>query len=534
MKFFIILSILIVNVNPVFAGEPGVVRLDSTFVARFVGQHREFRPIEKKLQDYYRKRDWNVVWFAGNQPIDQASLFLNVLENLDNYGLSFREHHLSDTLSFIAQSFGGKTVPKPLVKFVDVSLSALYFKYYPDFWTGVLDPKAEDEIEWNILQPDVSYAQLLDSLLSGDIRRNPFIDYRKFHQGFFELQKVLVRYKEIKNSGGWGTIETEYLTRGDSGIFVQQLIRRLKTTGDLREEHIPDKYNHDVEQAVRRFQQRHGLTEDGITGEKTLSAMNASVDIRIDQILLNMERWRWVPPLTEKKYVSVNIPEFKLYLYDDGDVQMTMPVIVGKSGAETVVFKDRIKYIVVNPYWNIPKSIAVEEMLPKAQRDSNYFRDRKIEIGIDGDYDVVAEDTINWQNYSAESFPFTLRQTPGRHNQLGTIKFIFPNRYAIYLHDTPARRLFDKRKRSLSHGCVRVEQPYELADMLLTQNKNYTGRKLQKMVGDEEKMDTWITLSDPVPVYILYFTVWAEGGVANFREDIYGHDDALRTKLTGI
>lgn len=265
-------------------------------------------------------------------------------------------------------------------------------------------PHADKEIEWHISPARFSYTDALDSILNDFERENPFLDHRKFHEGFFALKTLLKEYRRIKYTGAWQSLAAQTLQKGDTGKLVADLVQRLQILGDFRMPVADSVFSTDVLNAVNAFQIRHGLEPDGIVGPKTIAQLNVPVEERIRQILVNMERWRWVEPLTTDRYVLVNIPAFELYGYNKGKVELRMPIIVGKEASRTVIFNDEIKYIVVNPYWNIPRSIAANEMLPKLKHDANFLRDRKIEVGLNGDYNKmdVDADTIQWDTITKE------------------------------------------------------------------------------------------------------------------------------------
>ena len=513
------------------------ILLDSARIAGFCTSNNISSDACRRTLQFYREREFALSWFLNGELVPHASLLVNTIESQKNDALDFPDSVTTSLTDSLAVFDGDVSIQEATetAKWIDVALTVYFFDFFPKLWNGKVDPRAEREIRWHISGPDIKYSDALDSILSDLERENPFVDYRRLHDGFFALQQLLSKYRKTKSSGGWTAVKEDYLRRGDSGKGVYALATRLHESGDLEPENIDSTFTRTLERAVKTFQMRHGLRPDGIVGPRTIAELNVSVDERIRQIIVNMERWRWIEPITSEKYVLVNIPEFQLYGYENSKAKMEMPVIIGKEASETVVFNDKIKYIVVNPYWNIPKSIASEEMLPKVQEDENYLRDRQIEVGINGEYDRIDADTIQWQEITADNFPFTLRQKPGEMNQLGTIKFIFPNKYAIYLHDTPNRNLFDRHDRRLSHGCVRVAQPFKLADFLLNNADGISGKKIERMVRKGEEDNVWIPLSKPVPVYLVYFTTWVDKtGTAHFREDIYGHDsDVMKMLFSG-
>jgi murein L,D-transpeptidase YcbB/YkuD len=282
--------------------------------------------------------------------------------------------------------------------------------------------------------------------------------------------------------------------------------------------------------AVRDFQARHGMKPDGALGPNTLKAMNVSIDDRIDQIIINMERWRWVPKPKkfEEKHIFVNIPEYKLYARENGKTVLDMRVIVGKTMNSTPVFSDKLEYIVFSPYWNVPVSIVVNEFKPKLMNDPGWLERMDMELvkGYGKNAVPVSPYSVDWASIDEKNFKYLIRQRPGPENPLGDIKFIFPNEHEVYLHHTASESLFDQTQRGFSHGCVRVEKPVELAKFLLSDQPQWDeSRILEAMHAGTEKYQN---LKAKVPVYIVYFTSWVdEQGGVHFRDDIYGHDKIL-------
>jgi murein L,D-transpeptidase YcbB/YkuD len=264
--------------------------------------------------------------------------------------------------------------------------------------------------------------------------------------------------------------------------------------------------------AVSRFQRRHGLEVTGKVDEETLAELNVPVEDRIRQLQVNMERWRWMPASLGDRYIMVNVPEFRLDVIEGGKTAMTMRVIVGKDQSRTPAFSDKMSYIEVNPYWNIPESIANEEILPKLDSDPGYLAREGIE------------------RVDPSQVGSGLRQPPGPTNPLGQLKFMFPNDFNIYLHDTPAGHLFAKEERLFSHGCIRIEKPFELAVYLLRDDPKWSPEALQAAIDSGENKS--ISLSRPLPVHILYWTAWVDGdGTVELRRDVYGHDVRLEEAL---
>jgi murein L,D-transpeptidase YcbB/YkuD len=267
-------------------------------------------------------------------------------------------------------------------------------------------------------------------------------------------------------------------------------------------------------------------------GSNTLSVLNISVEDRIEQIKLNMERWRWLPQDLGERYIMVNTANFELDIIENGQSVTSSRAIVGKKDRPTPALSQKITYMELNPYWNIPYKIAIDDILPNIKEDPNYLKAKNIRIFENWEDSAreINPESIDWDTVTKEHFAYKLRQDPANSNALGRVKFIFPNEFSIYLHDTPARELFNKTKRTFSSGCIRIEKPMELAAYLLTDNSKWTYEKLTAAVSS--KKTRTILLSDPMNIHILYWTAWVDkDGTVNFREDIYGRDRQLNIAL---
>ena len=286
-----------------------------------------------------------------------------------------------------------------------------------------------------------------------------------------------------------------------------------------------------LESAVRDFQERHGLEADGIVGRKTLAALNVPVSERIQQILLNMERWRWMPGELGERYLLVNMAGFELLAVENEETVMDMRVIIGRPYRSTPAFAGEMRYLVLNPYWNVPHKLAIEDLLPKQQSDPDYLQEKGFRIYASWRKGARELDpgAIDWSSLSADYFPFRLRQEPAGRNALGRVKFMFPNDVSVYIHDTPSKGLFRKPSRPFSSGCVRVEEPLALVSLLLSR-QGWDQERLAAAVASNERQI--IILDEPVPVYLVYMTAWAGApGEIHFQEDIYGHDQTLAASL---
>ena len=322
------------------------------------------------------------------------------------------------------------------------------------------------------------------------------------------LQTSAEEYQKLRNRNEWPEITLKnktVLKLNDKSEALPAIKERLKLLGDLRRVRDDDIYTERLEQAVKQFQLRHGLEDDGAIGPAFMKALNMPLEKRIDQMTANMNRIMQDTVGMSGTRIIANIPEYKLYVMEDDREVLTMDIVVGKISNPTVIFSDTLETIVFSPYWNVPASIVKNEILPAISRNSSYLRKNNMEI-----------------TGKADGLP-TIRQKPGPHNSLGSVKFLFPNKYDIYFHDTPAKTLFENKKRAFSHGCIRLSQPYELAQYLLRDQQEWPATEiLRAMSSGSEK---WVKLDQKIPVSIIYYTAWVDSsGLLNFRDDIYGHD----------
>jgi murein L,D-transpeptidase YcbB/YkuD len=325
------------------------------------------------------------------------------------------------------------------------------------------------------------------------------------------MMKTLALHRAIQKKGGWPAVTKGKLVKGDSSAVVGQVRARLLASDDPKEAALaangqarPNVYDDDLRAALRHYQDRHALEPDGALGAATLAELNESIDSRVDEIILNIDRWRWMPHDLGEIFVLVNIAGFELEVVENNVAIERMNVVVGQPGWKTPIFQDTMENIVINPSWNVPESIMEAEVRPAMARNPNYLAEHNMVLTKDG----------------------TARQLPGADNALGDYKFIFPNKDNIYLHDTPAQSLFSRSKRAFSHGCIRLERPDDLAYLIASKATRSSPADIRdlKMSGQEH----WVKLTRTVPVYLLYFTVWVdEDGTTHVYHDVYGHDRVL-------
>lgn len=354
--------------------------------------------------------------------------------------------------------------------------------------------------------------------------------------GYARLKQVLAGYKEIAAKGGWPVVPNgPKMQKDDRGERVALLRARLVASGELNTKSTTDTtlFDAELDSAVRGFQRRYGLDADGAVGPATLEALNVSAQKRVEQIRVNMERWRWLPQNLGERYILVNIANFELDVIEQTKPIMTMRVVVGKYFRRTPVFSDRMTYLVLSPYWHVPPHIAKEDKLPLIRKNPDYLSQENIKVfqSWDAKTKEVDPKSIDWLQITARSFNYRLRQEPGPKNALGRVKFMFPNKFDVYLHDTPSRELFSKTVRTFSSGCIRIEKPIELAEYLLQKDPQWNRERILTVI--DKRIERTVLLPESIPIHLLYWTVWAEAdGTVQFRNDIYGRDKLLCDALT--
>jgi L,D-transpeptidase YcbB len=355
--------------------------------------------------------------------------------------------------------------------------------------------------------------------------------------GYVRLQQALEGYRQLAEAGGWPVLSNGPTLRpGDRSERVATLRTRLQVSGDMpssglsqssQYSTLPDDtlFDDELEQAVRAFQSRHGLQVDGSVGPMTLAALQVPVEVRIAQMVLNLERWHRDRQALEDRYILVNIPAFTLDVVEHERAVMRMRVIVGKPHQRTPMFHATMTYLVLNPYWEVPHSIAKREILPELHNDPTYLQKHNMKVieSWGPSVQVVDPATINWSAISSHDLRYRFRQEPGTQNALGQIKFKFPNAFNVYLHDTSTPSLFAKSQRAFSHGCIRVEKPIDLAAYLLQDIPQWSRQRILATIAGNAQQR--IDLRTPMPVHIVYRTAWVdEDGSVQFRPDIYRYD----------
>ncbi len=478
---------------------------------------------------YYAERDYKPLWVRDNGPKSKARDLLTILKTSYEDGLDPQDYEVAE----ISERIDGRT-PRQLAE-LDLLLTRAFIDYGRDLSTGQVEPdKLGGPIHITPIGPGP--LTLLDGAEQADDIPE-YVDTRIAPQSanYARLKQALAVYRQIAKRGGWPQMpDGPVLKPGMADARVAVLARYLAVTGDLRPELAQNAgadgtYDDMLVAAVKRFQERHGLAVDGVIGAATLEQINVPVDRRIHQMVLNLERRRWMPEDLGSFYVFVNLADQYLKVVDGEQTVHDAPLVVGKPYHQSPVFSDNMTYIVFNPYWNVPYSISVNEYLPKLRANPGALQSQNIRV-LTGK-GAVNPYAINWSAYSRRKFPFRLRQDPGPKNALGRIKFMFPNPYNVYIHDTPAKSLFSRATRTFSHGCMRVQDPVKLADIILGHDDpRWTPERVKAEFAKGD--NRVVRLKTPIPVHVTYLTAWAnKDGSINFRKDVYDRDPRLTAAL---
>ena len=479
------------------------------------------------LPELYTRRNYTPAW----QDPGKREELIEIISHIEAEGLKPEDYLLSTLQDFQARDDLLSDTER-----VDYDLllteSLVRLGYHLRF--GKVDPRGLNS-SWN-LERSVGQedpATVIQSAIDSASLR-AFIDRVIPRQPFYSrYQQALAEYRRIRDAGGWPAVPSgPTLKPGMHDARITLLKQRLQHEGLLPETTVmDDHYDRLLEQAVIVFQQRHGLARDGAVGKKTLAALNVTVGERIDQIRVNLERGRWLFKDVRGDFLVVNIAGFKAYLVRDNRLIWTSRVVIGRPYRKTPEFKSQIKYLVLNPSWTVPPGILRKDVLPRARQDPAYIRAQRFEV-VDRSGQRVNPGSVDWAAYSGKNFPYTLVQPPGDDNALGRIKFTFPNPHLVYLHDTPHKELFEQPVRTFSSGCIRIENPLELATYLLEEDARWSREKIAAAIATGKTQI--VNLPRGLPIMLLYWTVVIEeDGAVHFRKDIYGRDQKILQALNG-
>src|SRR5688572_20246129 len=479
---------------------------DSSALEKFIISDALHDSAATRLRDFYNGRNFQFAWFLKQGMAPYVSSFMDLQNEYISY--SGDSSLYNPTLLSLYDTLTADSLirDQTMMLKTELLLTLQFFHYANRAYAGRRDINTQ-ELEWYIPRKKINDIALLDSLLNN--RNKDLSQYEPVNRQYGLIKTFLLKYYQIEKNGGWTTVSADKKTyqEGDSSDVISQIKRRLFLTEDLEKNDTTKIFTPALTEAIKSYQHRYGFKGTGIVTSALITEMNRPVQDRIRQMLINMERIRWAPAIPATDYLLVNIPEFRLHVYEKGQYKWNMNVVTGSVANNTVIFSGRLKYIVFSPYWNVPASILKKEVLPGIKRNKNY----------------LANHNMEWNNGM-------VRQKPGPRNSLGLVKFLFPNSYSIYFHDTPSKSLFSETKRAFSHGCIRLSEPQKLAEYLLRNEPSWNSAKIvQAMNAGKEK---YVTIKEDIPVFIGYFTAWVDRqGKMNFRDDIYGHDKKMAERL---
>jgi murein L,D-transpeptidase YcbB/YkuD len=472
--------------------------ITATSVDSFIAKNQVNQKYSAAIKEFYASNQHEYVWIQNNQINQHAKDFIIHANKLAPNSIDS---------SFVGQLTKQNFSQNNAASDIDLSLSLAFFTY-AEKWLmpSDIDPTL---VKWRI--PKISLP--LVNQLKNWLNPATITGFNTGSQNFKQLLENFVSLSSIAALDTGINIPTSNIkiNKGETASVIKQIKKKLKLLGDYKSTDTTSLYSGLLDDAIHRFQERMGLPKTNYIDKIVLQAIRTPIQKYANTIAINLERLRWMPAMMDSNYIVVNIPAFQLIVFDSSKIQFKMPVIVGSASKNTIIFSDRMRYIVFSPYWNVPPSIVRAEILPGIRNNSNYLASKNMEITTHGDLP-------------------TIRQLPGTSNSLGLVKFLFPNPYNIYLHDTPGKHLFAKQNRSLSHGCVRLGDARKMAGYLLRNDASWTTIKIDSAMHQQK--EKWVTLKKTMPVFIAYFTSWVDSnGVLQFRKDIYNLDTQLEQLL---
>jgi murein L,D-transpeptidase YcbB/YkuD len=479
-----------------------VISIDTLIIAAFYEKYPELKSYQEDLQKLYVKHQFKNIWHDKEGIVEFGNNLFAKYETLEEEGIKAQFPYEKE-LNTIFNSDSDTNLSG---EDTELMLSNLYLFYADKVYKGIPE-KVTKQMGWLLPRKEIAYTSLLDSILAKPkkVRHEEALLFSQYAK----LRVFLKKYRDIESKGGWDSIavpaDFKFFKPGDSAQAIRQIRNHLFLTDDLKSDSKSVVYDAELEKAVAQYFSRNGFKPGTKILPKHIAEMNVPIGERIKQIMVNMERCRWIDPQLEKapEYIIVNIPSYNLYFNRNGKPVLSSAVVVGKEMNKTVIFSGKMSYIVFSPYWNVPTSILNKEIKPEIAKNPNY----------------LSEHNMEWNNGQ-------VRQKPGEKNSLGLVKFMFPNSNNIYLHDTPSKRLFANEARAYSHGCIRVEKPRELAIKILENDKAWTPEKIDEAM--HRGKENIYVLKNKIPVYVGYFTAWVrDDGQIYFFKDVYERDERL-------
>ncbi len=483
--------------------------LDSADVENYITKNNIADSVARRIRSFYNTRNYEFAWFTSNGLTEQALGFWTLKNYSGDTATKSKQLEKRMDALMTSEDLKVSNTDKSIIN-TELQLTENLISYTRNNYEKGFVKRKEMERFIPFKKADPLY--LADSLLNKKHKDEKY--FADINESYKLLKDQLEKYVAIAKNGGWPAIaqDVKIFKTGKASPAIADMKKILFLTSDLPQQDTTDVFNDTLKLGIKNFQKRYGYTQDGVVTSSLLKEMNVTAVDRVKQILINMNRMRWMPQEPDGKLILVNIPEFILHMYDGKTKVFDMIVVVGKEGHNTTIFSDKLTTIVFSPYWNLPESIVKKEILPSVAKNANYLESHNMEI-----------------TGGTEELP-EIRQKPGADNSLGKVKFLFPNSFNIYFHDTPAKELFNKDVRAYSHGCIRLSDPEKLADYLLKDNSAWTPERIDTAMNNGNEQ--FVSVKNPVPVFITYYTAWVDdNGLLNFRNDIYGHDREIAQKM---
>ena len=490
------------------------------------------------VRTFYENRQFRPAWSVEKSLLPDADSLIAAIDDSNREGLEPHNYHLDAVNSAFAdlkRSYTGREPIDPLLRTdLDLLLTDAYLLYASHLKDGMID-RDSLKVRWKVGQKGSMYDSLLTSSLESHAIRPGLQSMSPQHWMFDGLKETLASFEALAKRGGWESVPAgEALRVRNAGKRVLALRNRLRVSGDLgaRSGWNNSEFDSTLVDDLRAFQRRHGLEPSGIADSATIAVLNVPVQKRIDQIKINLERWRWMPHDLGRKHIRVNIPDFRLVVEDDGKQALSMKVVLGLPEWQTPVFSTAMTYVLFNVHWVAPDDILSKELINYMKADSNYLRSNDMTLWRrKGDsLERIDPRTLNIKQMDPKDIDFFLRQEAGPQNIMGQVKFLVPNEHSIFLHDTPYREDFPKTVRMFSHGCIRLEKPLALAEYVLREFPLWNRERIDTVIA--QRLEQSLLLKHPIPVFVVYCTAWKEtNGIVNFRQDYYGLDRRLGAAL---
>ena len=491
------------------------------------------------IPQFYTNRGFENAWIANLDSLNFLDEFILYIAELEHHGLQPAQYHqdkISVLRDSIALNIETKTFNPSTIAQLDLLLSDAFFMMSSHLYHGKVNAESLTA-EWGIRRdkPEVALDQKLELFIQ---RQSPFTFMKIFYPDHRGYEMMIAEAKALQNK-----LQGDYKTKISlpkdklsidlwlDSIHHNSINKKLQFLGYSHQDTIDFSDSLlGLHKAVKLLQKAHGLNADGKLGRNTLLALDQSIEDKINALYVNMERLRWLPDSLNKRHILVNIADFTLDFVNNQDTLIQMRTVVGKDFRQTPVFNARLTYLVLSPTWTVPPGILRNDVIPAVAKNINYLASKNMRV-LDASGNSVDPTTINWRKVNAGGkFPYRVRQDPGAQNALGRVKFMFPNKYSVYLHDTPSKELFARDERIFSSGCIRIEKPFELAQLLLADDSVRWNDNAIKEAMESGK-ETTVLLKNPVNVYIYYLTAWSNGKEMSYRQDIYGRDKEILEAL---